>query len=445
MAVAARSQESPKQLDLTAAIGLALENNFAIRQAKERLRQREGILVSARALALPSVAATGALQQSEIATFQTSPAPSFIPEGKFWRLSLTASQTLYAGDGVTASIKGARYDYEAALLEFQESVNRALLQTRTRFYDVILSRSLVEVQQENLRLLESVLADTSLRARVGTISEFERLRAEVAFANAKTPVITAQNNYRLAIEDLRLTIGMPRDRSALGQDLDIVGALTMAPTTTDLQTALDAARENRPGLQRLRKITESLRQAVVTARASSSPQLLASGGIDVRKGGTENPSDSVGGARGTLQARSRVFDLQIGGRVTQAESQVEQARLAEAEATLAAELEVRRALSEMEQATELIAAMKQTTIQAAEAARIANVRYETGTAVQLDLLKAQVELVNARQSALLAQHGLAVSAARLRAAMGFADVEYSVPDIKLRSGQSPSDSTSLQP
>lgn len=423
-AFAAPPPSLPKEIDLPAAIGLALENNFAIRQAREQIRQQEGIALVVQATAMPTVTSAATVQHSHVSSFQTTPVPSFTPEGRFWRLTLTANQTLFAGGGVRASIQGAQLEREAAILNFQQAVNAALLQTRTRFYDVLLAREMVTVQQESLRLLESVLADTSHRAEAGTISEFERLRAEVAVANAKPPLIRAQNDYRLAIEELRLAVGIPHDRSSVGQEPEFVGKLTFEPHAFDLQKSLDIARISRPDLRRLAKLTEALEQSVAAARAPYYPQLSATAGADLRTGATEKLSDSVNGARGSLQGRANIFDRAIAGRVTQAESKLAQARLTAAEASFAAELEIRRALSDIEQTSELANATRQTVAQAEEAARLARARYDVGAAVQLDVLKAQVDLTATRSSALRAHHGFNVAVARLRAGMGFADVDY---------------------
>src|SRR5690348_3275219 len=48
-------QEIPDTLDLKTSIGFALENNFAIRQARERIRQQEGIVVEVSARQIPNV------------------------------------------------------------------------------------------------------------------------------------------------------------------------------------------------------------------------------------------------------------------------------------------------------------------------------------------------------------------------------------------------------
>src|SRR3954469_1604603 len=88
----APQQPVPEQLDLKTAIGFAIENNFAIRQARERIRQQEGVLIEVRAREIPNVGATGLVQHNDLALTQTNPASN-----RYWSLSLTASQLLFAG------------------------------------------------------------------------------------------------------------------------------------------------------------------------------------------------------------------------------------------------------------------------------------------------------------------------------------------------------------
>ena len=54
----------PAALDLPYALAFALDNNFAIRQAKERIRQQEGVILEVRSAQLPNVAGTGGYQRN---------------------------------------------------------------------------------------------------------------------------------------------------------------------------------------------------------------------------------------------------------------------------------------------------------------------------------------------------------------------------------------------
>jgi len=93
-------QPVPDTLDLKNAVAFALENNFTIRQARERIRQQEGVEIQVQARQIPNVSAAGSYtgNAKEISTYTPQNSNS-------WAISLQARQVLYAGGGVTASVK----------------------------------------------------------------------------------------------------------------------------------------------------------------------------------------------------------------------------------------------------------------------------------------------------------------------------------------------------
>ena len=192
----------PDTLDLPTALRFALDNNFTIRQARERIKQQEGVIVEVKARSIPNVSANGAYQLNEKDISQSLPSSD-----RYWSLSLSASQTLYSGGGVRAAIKSSELSREAALLELKGIVNEALLDVRIKFYDILLAREKIKVQESNVELLRQQLKNVTDRFDAGTVSAFEKLRAEVALANAQVPLISARNAYRLAAEALRQALG----------------------------------------------------------------------------------------------------------------------------------------------------------------------------------------------------------------------------------------------
>lgn len=417
-AAPAPQQPVPDQLDLKTAIGFAIENNFAIRQARERIRQQEGVLIEVRARQIPNIGANGTYQLNEKSISQSIPASD-----RAWAVSLTASQALFAGGGIHASVKSARLTREAALLDLRATINDALLSVRTAFLNVLLTREQIKVQESNLELLQQQLKTTNDRFEAGTVSSFERLRAEVAVANAKVPLITARNDYRLAIESLRHALGFTTNNNEFLRKIpDFVGTLDYTPVNFDLQSAFAAAHTSRPDLQRLEKLTAAREQLVTAARSEYFPDLAIVGGYDMRKGPTNRLMDSRDGLFVGLQSQWAIFDGRAtAGRVAQARSLLEQTRLTYSEAQLAAEVEVRRAFSSWQQATELADASQKVVAQAEEAVRLANARYSAGTSTQLDVLQVQVELTTARTNQIQAYYNYNVAVAALRRAMGLPD------------------------
>jgi outer membrane protein TolC len=399
-------------------VTFAVENNFAIRQARERIKQQEGVVVEVKAREIPNVSATGLYQHNDDAISSSFPASD-----RTWAIDISASQVLYAGGGVRSSIKSAQLAREAAMLDLQAVVNDALLSVRVAFYDVLLAREKIKVQEQNLTLLQQELKTATDRFEAGTVSGFEKLRAEVSVANAQVPLITARNDYRIAIEQLRQALGFTTNTPEnLRKVPDFVGSLDYQPVTFDLQAAFTAAHSNRPDLQRLALLTSAQEQLVTAARSNYYPNVAVVGGWQLRKGATNSFGDSNDGLYLGLQSQWNIFDGRATtGRVIQARSALEQARLSTTEAQLAAEVEVRTAFSSFQEATELADASQKVVAQAEEAVRLATARYNAGTATQLDVLQAQVDLTTARTNQVQAYYTYNVAVARLRKAMGMSD------------------------
>ena len=411
-------QPVPDQLDLPTSIRFALDNNFAIRQARERIKQQEGVVVEVSARQIPTVAASAQYQLNDKDISQSFPAGS-----TSWGVSLTATQVVYSGGSVRSSVKSSSLAKEAAILDMQSAINDALLSVRTAFYNVLLAREKITVQEKNLELLKEQLKTTTDRFSAGTISSFEKLRAEVAVANAKAPLITARNDWRLAIEALRQALGFTTNKEEYLRKIpEFIGTLAYVPVSFDLQAAFDAAHNNRPDLQRLAKLVNSREESITVAKAGSKPTVSAFGGWQLRRGVTNSFSDSQDGWLVGVQSQWNIFDGRAtAGRVTQARSVLEQTKLTLTEAQLGVEVEVRRAYSQWQQATELADASTKVVEQAEEAVRLANARYSAGTGTQLDVLSAQVDLTTSRTNQLQAYYAYNVAVASLRKAMGQTD------------------------
>lgn len=413
------SAQMPETLDLQTALTYAVDHNFAIRQARERLREQDGLIVEVKGAALPNLALSGfySLEDEDLAN-------AFRPD-QDWQLSLQVTQLVYSGGGGRAALDVQDLVKESALLELETVINDQLLRARTSFYNVLLAREQIEVQAQNIELLEGQLQTTRNRFEAGTVSNFEVLRAEVELANAQPALIRARNNFRVSIDELRYALGYEEtNTSNVHRVPEIMGDLSFEPVEYELSSALSSARVNRPELKQLATIEKARDAGLVIAKANRRPTVSVSGGYTLHK---DFDSSSFQGSRTgwTLGAAASwsIWDgASTRGRIEQALSQREQARLALMDTSLAIEVEVRRALADLDGTTELTAAATKVVAQAEEALRLANVRYGAGTATQLDVLAAQVALTSARNNRVEANYSYKVSAASMRRAVGLSDV-----------------------
>ncbi|HLP03625.1 MAG TPA: TolC family protein [Opitutaceae bacterium] len=418
VALAARAADDsvlPQPLTLEAALAYGAAHNPTLLRVREQIREQAGVFIETNARRLPSLTASGeyARQDRELLAL-----PSY--DNDSWTIQVTASQVLYAGGGIRAGTRAAREQVEAARLAYEAQLNDTLLAIRENFAAVLLDRELIGVHEEAIAVLENELANARARREAGTGSEFEVIRAHVAVANAKPGLIQARNTYRIAQDRLRQMLGAPAASGGDPTELGVEGSLVDRGTTPSLGSALDAANSRRPELLRQKHLVVAAERGITVARAGYQPTVSAYAGY----AWTASPlsarySDRLDGWTAGVKSDWAVFDGRAtAGKVRQARSRAEQARLATQELGLAIDVEVRQAHSTLLEAVELLEASEKTVEQAAESLRLARARQQAGTATQLDVLAAQSALTEARATRSQARYGHVVAFAALRRAIG---------------------------
>ncbi len=409
----------PDTLDLPTALAYALENNFSILQAQQRIREQEGLIVEIRSRALPNVSLEADYFQLD-SNLSENFGGLFDRNTENWNIALRVRQALYKGGAMKASLRFQELVEEAVLYDLKATINLAVLDVRIRFYDVLLARERIAVQEENIKLLDEQVVDSKNRLEAGTVSQFEVLRAEVERANAQPELIGARNDFRIAIEELRKTLGFAGIPQDLESTPEFDGSLAFEPIEWDLRTALEIAKVNRPELKQLELVVEAREQGIVIERAEKRPDVEFVGGFQINKSAVSNSfSNALNGWMLGVQSSWAIWDgREMDGRIRQAQSQLEQARLDLGEATLEVEVEVRRALHDLQEADELAKAASLVIDQAVEALRLANERYATGGGTQLDVLQSQVALTESRLNQVEACHSYKVAEAGLAKALG---------------------------
>jgi outer membrane protein len=198
----------------------------------------------------------------------------------------------------------------------------------------------------------------------------------------------------------------------------------VTPATYDLQKAIESARAQRPELQRLATLEDADKANVVIAEAGGRPSVALVGSYQYFQNLLPGaPNQTFDGWTVGLQGSWAIFDGEATqGRVAQAKSQLEQARLTRLRPDAGHRgAGARRGF--LPAAGRRVGRGRQTggRTQAEEAQRLANARFAAGTATQLDVLTADVALTQARNNQLSADYNYNVALATLRTALGEAD------------------------
>ncbi len=413
------TQISPRgSFDLARCLDTAVLQNYDILQARERVRQQYGALVEVRGRVIPQLRVTGVYREQE--TELNMPGAK---SDASWNIGVEVIQSLYAGGRNAASISGRRFQEDAARFELQSVINRVLLEVRERYFAVLLARSQIRVQEQNIELLQEELQSARNKLDAGAVSPFNVLRAEVALANGRTPLIRARNNYRIAMEELARVLGFPPPAAGQESVLDVVGELEFEDYVSVLAQERSTAFGNRSELKSLELTRQAREQDLRAARGGARPSLDAFAGYQFQNDPLSDSTwDEVHGWRAGLALNWNVFDgMQTRGRALQAASALEQTRLAEEQARLEIDVEVRRAHSKFLEAQELVQATRKVVEQAEESVRLARSRFDVGAATQLDVLQTQTALTEARDNEVQALYDYNIALARLRKATGILD------------------------
>lgn len=419
-AAAAAGESLPSPLGLPEAVAYALAHNPSLLVTKEQIREREGLLVEARARTIPKVEASANYTRMDD-KLVSGPTGAALSDNRDWKTEVLVTQVLYAGGSVRAGVRAQKEQAEAARLAFAAAVNDTVLLVTQRFDDVLLAREVIGVREEAVRLAQAELERAMQRRGAGSASDFEVLRAEVSLANAKPPLIRARNDLRVSMDRLREVLGarelLTGEPSGM---LELKGTLQAEAPSLDLAASLALARVQRPELVRQEKLVRAGEEGVNVAQGAYLPTVSAVGGYQWSKAAwSRRASDSLDGWTAGLQANWSLFDGRAtAGKVLQAKAQARQLRHGADSVSLSVAVEVRQAHSALTEASELLAASEKVVEQALESLRLAEVRQSAGTAIQLDVLQAQTALTEARYNLAQAKHAHCVAVAGLTRAVG---------------------------
>jgi outer membrane protein TolC len=429
---------SVPRFTLDQAVLTALQRNADIQKARQEIERTKGLYIAMRAEILPQIAMTGQFQDTDphlqvnhggpeitsTATPTPTPGATATPVGssgfnftgveRSYNVKIEATQVLFAGGRLVSQIRAANFTRDSSYYAFRNAIDTVVSTVKQQFYQVLLNRELIHVQEESVKLLQSQLQDQQNRFEAGTVPRFNVLQAQVALSNQYPLLIGAQNNYRISQLQLAKTLGLDFDPGrGDGPPLEAIGNLEYHPRHMLLTAAIELAKERRPFLKQQKAIVLSNAEQVRVARAGYFPQVSAFGGTEARSSSlSDNPRDvSTGyifGATGTWA----IWDWGATyGAVKQAKALLEESKITLDDANRQVELEVQQQDSNLKQSAELVKATEQSVGQAEEALRLASARLSAGAGTQLEVLDSRVQVTQAQSNRLQALYNYSVALA----------------------------------
>ena len=465
--VVATDSSAPRRFTLNEAILTALQRNPTLLIAEQEIKRTQGVIIQIRAEMLPHINASGNFDWTDpnligarilggtatgtgttpggtatgaaaslvdsppsqlrdvaspalAARSATSNITNISESDVSYSISVIGTQLIFNGT-TWPSIRGTFFQRDSAYFGFRNVLDQLIATVKTQFYQIVVNRELIKVQEESVNLLDSQLKDQQNRFEAGTVPRFNVLQAEVAYYNQLPLLITAQNNYRISQLTLAKTLGLDfQPRRGENPPLEVIGEMPYVPRTIALADAIELGKQRRPFLKQARANVLNQRQQLRAATGQWLPTFTSSGGGEWVSSPTNSSWHDISkGWIATVQGSLPIWDSgQIYGQVKQQRALLSEAQFTYEDDARQVELEVQTAYSNLLQNQELIKSQEKNVGLAEEALRLAKARLDAGAGVQLDVLNAQVQLLTAQSTQLQALFGYNSSLAEFDRATG---------------------------
>ena len=341
-----------------------------------------------------------------------------------YQIQLQVTQNLYTGGRVSAQVRAAQLSEGNAYYNLREVIDQTILNVRTGFYNVLLGRELIRVQEESIRLLQNQLQDQRNRFAAGTVPQFNVLQAETQLGNQTPQFDQARNNFATQKLQLARLIGIDSDPvNGRIADFDLVGELAYEPRTFNVDRAIRAAQENRSILKQRRQEVQIQQEQIRVALSTYYPQVQANVGLEQRSSRVESLGNPVNGWFLGATATWNIFDGLAGyGQYKQARATRNTAMITYDDAVRQIKLDVQNSILSLQLSKDTVNSQSKNVATAEESVRLAQARLAAGAGVQLDVLNAQTQLTTAESNLAQAKFNYNVALATLDQATGTSTV-----------------------
>ena len=317
-----------------------------------------------------------------------------------------------------SSLKLSAMDIDLALESARSSKIELINQVKQAYYTYLLAKQSYAVLLESYANLEASNQLVTNSYNQGLVSEFEKLRSDVALQNQRPNLTTAATGVRLAAMRLKVLLGMDISEPVIfdGQLSDYEQTVLSSglPSAEEMSLAYNSA------LRQLDLSIDELEQSKKIVRGSAMPMLALAGAFQYSGMGDD------GGTFTNYPYSYVALSLQVpiiswvstSYKLKQSDMSIQNMRDQRLDVERNLRLGVQSYLDNMQQALDELEADQQTLAQAQKAYEIAQKQYEVGMNTWLDLMAAELALTNTQLSVCQSIFNYLTAKANLDATLG---------------------------
>lgn len=395
----AQGTQDTLTLNLDKALEIALSDNPTIKVAEEEIALKKVSHKEAWQNLLPEASISGTMSHT-ITAPQFSIGDQTVKMGKDKANTATGtlniSLPLFA-PAVYRAMSMTKTDIELAVEKSRVSKQDLVNQVTKAYYQLMLTQDSYDVLQKSYKLAEDNYNIVNAKYRQGTVSEFDKITAEVQMRSVKPSVISAGNAVTLSKLQLKVLMGITADVDIKIDDS--LAAYEGVVFANQLDNTVHEGLVNNTTMKQLELNRLMLQKNIKSLRTNFMPTLGL--GYSYQYQSMNNDSWNVFNYN-YGSSSSLVFSLSIplykASNFTKLKSnriqmrQLDQNRL-DTERKL--NMQITSYQDNMSASSEQVSSNKENVMQAEKAVQIAGKRYEVGKGTVLELNTSQVQLTEA--------------------------------------------------
>jgi len=401
--VPAVAQDKPEKvrINLRQAIDIALSENPVVKVAGQEIELKKAVMEEAKAGLLPTADVNGSYsrtlkKQTMVMNFGGQETTIQMGTDNTYNGAVVVSLPIFA-PALYRSINLSSTDIELAVEKSRASRLDMINQVTKAYYQALMAQDSYEVLLKSLAQAEANFNVINERYKLGGVSEYDKIRADVQVRSLKPTVVSARNGVNLSKLQLKVLMGLDDKET----ELEIEGNLKdyEHEMSERGQSAGDLSLANNSDLLQLDLNADMLHKSLALHKAAFLPTLGAQYNYTFTSMNNNYaithyqwfPSSSV-----ALSLSIPLFKAGNYKKLKQTHIQINQLRDTRENAENMLYMQMSSYLDNMSASSEQLASNKESVLQAEKGRVIAQKRYEVGKGTILELNDSEVALMQAQ-------------------------------------------------
>ena len=415
---------------LDQAVDIALQNKEALKASALDLRSSKQDVKSSYSGILPSVRVTGGVTESQFPRqsvgFNQSSGEILSDVSSITSASsnLTVNQTIYDGGVWWNSIRLAKNNYKVSE-EFNRQIKTNIIRNvHFTYFNYLKAIQLLGVARSNLMSSQQQLTLVQQQFDLGSAKKTDLLKAKVRFGQARVDVISNDASVKSAYRDLKNSMGVTR----INDDFTISEVEKPLEIIPEFETGFELLQKFNPSVKAKQYQIVTAKLSTKIAKGSRMPNIsISASAFGTAESLSEAVSNSYGDNQRTNTSLSISLPLYSGNTIS---ARIQKAKIAvnKQESEYLTQLEdlsvqLKDLIDQLQNFNEIIPINETVLESAEEDLKLSQVRYSQGSTTILEVLNAQVSVVQAKSSLVRSKYDAFIQQANLKALLGTLDNE----------------------